>query len=129
MQEEPPTLDEMIEQVEQLYQELLDQKFALPLTMTERYRRQKQAGGESYQHRLQRMREYNRRYYLGTLKPRRQKQRQQQRQHQPASPSWARYSATKRSQQYASVIYEVVLLSKTKDKFVGCDVWNGLYCM
>ena len=41
MQEEPPTLDEMIEQVEQLYQELLDQKFAPPLTMTERYRRLK----------------------------------------------------------------------------------------
>ena len=66
MQEEPPTLDEMIEQVEQLYQELLDQKFAPPLTMTERYRRQQQAGGEPYLQRLQRMREYNRRYYLGS---------------------------------------------------------------
>ena len=75
MQEEPPTLDEMIEQVEQLYQELLDQKFAPPLTMTERYRRQKQAGGEPYLHRLQRMREYNRRYYLGTLKQRRRRRR------------------------------------------------------
>ena len=73
MQEEPPTLDEMIEQVEQLYQELLDQKFAPPLTMTERYRRQQQAGGEPYLQRLQRMREYNRRYYLGTLKQRRRR--------------------------------------------------------
>ncbi len=73
MQEEPPTLDEMIEQVEQLYQELLDQKFALPLTMTERYRRQKQAGGEPYLQRLQRMREYNRHYYLGIVKQRRRR--------------------------------------------------------
>eukprot|EP01048_Picozoa_sp_COSAG05_P027753 COSAG05_NODE_8257_length_721_cov_2.662379_1_plen_109_part_00 len=89
MQEEPTTLDEMIEQVEQLYQELLDQKFALPLTMTERYRRQKQAGGEPYLQRLQRMREYNRRYYLGTLKQRRRRRRHAaaQQQQQPASSS------------------------------------------
>ena len=77
MQEEPPTLDEMIEQVEQLYQELLDQRFAPPLTMTERYRRQQQAGGEPYLQRLQRMREYNRRYYLGTLKQRRSRRHAQ----------------------------------------------------
>ena len=42
-------------------------------TMTDRYRRQQQAGGEPYLQRLQRMREYNRRYYLGTLKQRRRR--------------------------------------------------------
>ena len=86
MQEEPPTLDEMIEQVEQLYQELLDQKFAPPLTMTERYRRQQQAGGEPYLQRLQRMREYNRRYYETTLKARRLLQRLQPARPSPAAP-------------------------------------------